>query len=155
MSFLVLHEESWLLCFNCLSDALWLLVFCGSSSRCRESAVCDCGIFMIILTYPLRVRLVPFKIFKSSLDFFADGSKAVLLLLIFFVIYVSCLSLLSCLVCSLQPCDHLWKRSDLLVLLCVVFSCVFVTFPYGASGQVRYLIVLIPDLCPHLYFEAF
>ena len=29
----------------------------------------------------------------------------------------------------------------------LVFSCVFVTFPYGALGQVRYLIVSIPDLC--------
>ena len=38
--FLVLQSswwgrESWLLCFNCLSDVLWLLVFCGFSSRCQ------------------------------------------------------------------------------------------------------------------------
>ena len=38
-------------------------------------------------------------------------------------------------------------------LLCVMFSCVFVTFPYGVPGQVRYLIVLIPDLCLVLYFS--
>ena len=24
-----------------------------------------------------------------------------------------------------------WKKADLLALLCVVFSCVLVTFPYG------------------------
>ena len=30
--------------FNCLPGVSWLLVFCGSSSRCREF-VCDCGIF--------------------------------------------------------------------------------------------------------------
>ena len=31
-----------------------------------------------------------------------------------------------------------WERADILALLCVMFPCVFVTFPYG---------VLIPDLC--------
>ena len=33
-----------------------------------------------------------------------------------------------------------WKRADLLALLCVMFSCVFVTFAYGVLGQVLYLI---------------
>ena len=37
-------------------------------------------------------------------------------------------------------------RADLLALLCVTFPCTFVTFPYGVLYQVRYLIVLIPDL---------
>ena len=39
-------------------------------------------------------------------------------------------------------------------LLCVMLPCVFFTFPYGVSvsGKVRYLIVLIPDLCLLLYF---
>ena len=46
-----------------------------------------------------------------------------LLLWILFVIYVSWLSLLCCLVRSLQPCDHLIGKEDLLALLCVVFSC--------------------------------
>ena len=31
-------------------------------------------------------------------------------------------------------------------LLFVMSSCEIVTFPYGILGQVRYLIVLIPDL---------
>ena len=31
-------------------------------------------------------------------------------------------------------------------LLCVMSNCDFVTFPYGILGQVRYLIVLIPDI---------
>ena len=35
-------------------------------------------------------------------------------------------------------------------LLFVMFNCTFVTFPCGILGQVRYLIVLIPDLCPFL-----
>ena len=29
-----------------------------------------------------------------------------------------------------------------------VLICMFVTFPFGILGQVWYLIVLIPDLCP-------
>ena len=45
-----------------------------------------------------------------------------------------------------------WERADLLSLVCVVFSCVFVTFPYGVLDQVWYLIVLIPDLWPPVYF---
>ena len=31
--------------------------------------------------------------------------------------------------------------------MCVMFSCVFVTFPYSVLGQLWYLIVSIPDLC--------
>ena len=37
-----------------------------------------------------------------------------------------------------------WERADILILLCVMFSCVFVTFSFGVLGQVRYLIVSIP-----------
>ena len=40
-----------------------------------------------------------------------------------------------------------WEGADLLVLLCVMFSCVFVTFPYSFLGQVWYLIVSIPNRC--------
>ena len=42
--------------------------------------------------------------------------------------------------------------SNLLTLLYVMFSCVFVTFPCGVLGQVWYLIVSIPDLCLLPYF---
>ena len=31
-----------------------------------------------------------------------------------------------------------WERVDLLALLCVTFSCAFVTFPYGVLGQVKF-----------------
>ena len=55
---------------------------------------------------------------------------------LFFLIYVSCLSLLCCFVCSLQPCDYLLEMADLLALLCVVVSCAFVTFSFGVQGQV-------------------
>ena len=40
-----------------------------------------------------------------------------------------------------------WVRADLLALLYVMFSCVFVTFPYCVLGLVWYLIVSIYDLC--------
>ena len=45
-----------------------------------------------------------------------------------------------------------WERADLFALLCVLFRCIFVTFPYGVPGQVWYMIVSIPDLCL-LYFS--
>ena len=38
-----------------------------------------------------------------------------------------------------------WERADLLALLYVMFSCVFVIFPYDVTGQVWNLIVSIPD----------
>ena len=66
--------------------------------------------------------------------------------------HVLCLSLLCCLVCSLQPCVHLLGKGWLLGSL--VCSCIFVTFPYGVQGQVWYLIVLIPDLCLLVYLTA-
>ena len=34
-----------------------------------------------------------------------------------------------------------WEMADPLALLCVVFFCIFVTFPYGVQNQVLYLIV--------------
>ena len=36
----------------------------------------------------------------------------------------------------------------------VVLICMVVTFPFGILGQVWYLIVLIPDLCPLSYFHT-
>ena len=54
------------------------------------------------------------------------------------------------------PCSLViirWERADLLVLLCVMFSCVIVTFPYDVPGQVWYVIVSFPDFCLLLYFK--
>ena len=46
-----------------------------------------------------------------------------------------------------------WEWADLLALICVVLSCVFVTFSYGVSWcQVWFLIVSIADLSLILYF---
>ena len=36
----------------------------------------------------------------------------------------------------------------------VVLICMVVTFPFFILGQVWYLIVLIPDLCPLSYFHT-
>ena len=47
-----------------------------------------------------------------------------------------------------------WERANLLALLYVMFSCVFVTFPCGVLGQVWYLIVSIPGVCLLTYFAA-
>ena len=47
-----------------------------------------------------------------------------------------------------------WERTDLLALLCVMFTCVLVTFLYGVPGQVWYYIVLIPDLCLLPYSDS-
>ena len=48
-----------------------------------------------------------------------------------FVLFVPCGLVITC-----------WERADLLALLRVMFSCVFVTFPYGDLGQVWYLFYL-------------
>ena len=65
------------------------------------------------------------------------------------------LSLLYYLVCSLKPCGHLLgKGCPLCSLVCDVTLCL-VTYPYGVLGQVRYLIVLIPDFCLFLDFSYF
>ena len=64
-----------------------------------------------------------------------------------FLLFMLCVCRACCLICSLQPCGHLLgKGFGLLALLCVMFSCGFVTLPCGVLGQVWYLIVLIPDL---------
>ena len=96
------------------------------------------------------MRLVPSNIFKPS-SISADRSKAVHLLWIFFVVYFYCVSvIMSCLVLA-----ALWSPAGeglLFALLYVMFSCVFVTSPYGVLGQVWYLIVLIHALCLLSYF---
>ena len=88
--------------------------------------------------------------FKPYSNFFTGCSKAVLLLWISFVICVCLCHTVLSVSCSLVV--TCWERADLLALLYVIFSCVFVTFPYGVLGQVWYLVVFISDLCllPHL-----
>ena len=76
--------------------------------------------------------------------FFTDHSKAVLLLWILCVMYISCLS--CCHVSLFQPCGHLTASLS----WCDVF--LFLSLPCGVLGQVSYLIVYIPDLCLLPYF---
>ena len=45
------------------------------------------------------------------------------------------------------------EKTDLLALLYVMFSCVFVTFPYSVLVHVWHLIVSIPGLCFLTYLE--
>ena len=40
-----------------------------------------------------------------------------------------------------------WQMADLLTFLYVMFSCVYITFPFGVLGQVWYLIVSLSDIC--------
>ena len=44
--------------------------------------------------------------------------------------------------------------AHLLDLFFVMFSCVFVTFPYGVLKQVSDLIISIPDLCLLFYYDC-
>ena len=54
-------------------------------------------------------------------------------------------AILSSVSCSLVV--TCWEGGDLLALVHVMFSCVFVTLPFRVPGQVWCLILLIPDLC--------
>ena len=63
---------------------------------------------------------------------------------IVFVI-LSCLILAALIICC--------ERVDPLALLCLTFSCVLSFFVNGVLGQLLYLIVSIPDLCPLPYFN--
>ena len=91
------------------------------------------NIYLSLSTSEIWVRLVPSNMFKPSRDFFTDRSEAVLLLWIFYLfICVSCRAVLS------VPCSRLvtcWECADLLTLLFVMFSCVFVTFPIWCPGS--------------------
>ena len=69
----------------------------------------------------------------------------------FCYLYVSRLYVFYCLVCSMQPCDHLLAKGwSLDYLVCDVSLC-FVNFPYYVYINVWYLIVSIPDLCLLFY----
>ena len=91
-------------------------------------------------TSELRVRMVPWNMFQLSSNYFTDRSKAVLLLWILSVICVLFVFvILSCLFLA-----ALWSPAgkgpaDLLVLLCMIISCVLSLF-CPLSGVVRYCI---------------
>ena len=62
------------------------------------------------------------------------------------MLFLSCVCCAFVRVCLLMPCAC-WERADLLALVCDVKL-----FPLVSLGQVWYLIVSIPDLCPLSYF---
>ena len=55
----------------------------------------------------LRMRLVMLNMLKPSGIFLLTVPRRCFFCGSFFVVYVSCLALLCCLICSLQPCDNL------------------------------------------------
>ena len=73
--------------------------------------------------------------FKISVNMFKTCTDFCWPFILWIFYYVSCLSLLSCLVCTLQPCGHIIGRAGLFASLWVVLSCVFVTFLIGFLCQ--------------------
>ena len=101
---------------------------------------------------------IPVLLVGDHFDEYSVGNKkkstseVVLLFWILLVIYVSffCHAVFS-VHCSLVV--TWWERADLLVLLYVMFSCFFVTFPCSVLGQMWFLIVSIPNICLFPHFE--
>ena len=131
-----------------LMDMIW-------SGDGIERSVClfSCCCFCIKLTLGLMVRpsgisrlhihfttFLQCSYYSTPITFhssgtFTDRCKAMPLLWFLFVIYASCLSLLCCLACSLQPCDHLLGKGwPLGSLVCDVFLC-FCHFTLWCPGS--------------------
>ena len=78
-----------------------------------------------------------FNLFDSSKDF----SYKHVLLTSRVKLSAGCVCVCACVracvcVCVCSLVVTCWERTDLLALLYVMFSCTFVTFPYGVLGQV-------------------
>ena len=74
----------------------------------------------------------------------ASGSSGLLVSVLCLLCFRACLFI-----------DALWSPAGkglISWLSFVMINCEFVTFPIGILGQVWYLIVLIPDLCPLSYY---
>ena len=100
------------------------------------------GPFVIVYSCSLPLEVGP------SSNFLTDPS------LVDLFCYCFCVCL--CHTVLSVSCSHVvtcWERADLLAHFYVIFSRVFVTYPYGVLGQLWYLIVSIPDLCLLPYFE--
>ena len=103
-------------------------------------------------TSELRVRLAMWNRFKPpSKIFFTDHPRRYLFcgsFMFFCLVFVMplCLSVYLCLVVTC------WERANLSALVCSVVLWVC-HFPIGILGQVRNLIVSIPDLCTLTYFH--
>ena len=65
-------------------------------------------------------------------------------------LYCVCHALASAHFCLVVTC---WERVTYWLSF-VVSNCVVITFPFGILGQMWYLIVSTPDLCPLSYFHT-
>ena len=102
-------------------------------------------------TSELRVRLAPLNRFKPSSNkvyWPFQGSTSFVDLLYFFFLSCVCYAFVS--VCLYVPCGHLlgkgWPLGSR--LWCPTVIC---HFPIGILGQVRYMIISIPDICTLTY----
>ena len=136
---------------------------CSLAVTCWERAdllavVCVVFTFLCCVTFPnvswstyeWRARLAPRNWFKPSSKIFLLTVPRRYFFCGLFLLCMSCVchAFASVYCCHVMTC---WEKADLLALVCDVY-CVFVTFPCGIMGQVRYLIVSIPDLCHLSYF---
>ena len=103
---------------------------------------------MYLPTSQFRARLAPWNWFKPSSKIFywpfQCGTS--------FVDHLCYLCLVIVMLSRLFIAT-LWSPAGKMLtswLLFAMFNCTFVTFPCGILGQVCYLVVLIPDLCPLL-----
>ena len=102
-----------------------------------------------------QTQMVPLNMLKTSSNLLMTVPRRISFVDFFCYLWFMFVFLtLSCLFLVHSPVITCWERADLLALLCVVFSCVCVTFPYGVPCQVRYLIVSVPDLCLSLFFNT-
>ena len=92
--------------------------------------------------------LVHIKIYGAGWCRLSNRSKAVLLL---WILFVSCLCNTAMSVSCILD-DTYWERADFLAFLYVVFSCVFVTFPYAVLSQVWYMLYRSRSLATFLLF---
>ena len=98
------------------------------------------NIYVSLSTSELRLRLVTLNTFKHS-SMFTER---------FIVVYVSCLSLLCCLVCPCNLMITCWEKANHLALWCVVFTYVFCLWCRGAGVIVGCVNSLF---CFPLYFD--
>ena len=126
---------SWFICSRkwCI-DKLWIF-YANQTSMCDMIHIWTKGVVGALLN-----RFKP-----SSKIFYWPFQGGAFLWIIYVISVLFCYAFMH--VCLLMP----GARADLLVLVCDVYlwRC---HFPIGILGQVWYLIVSIPDLCPLSYF---
>ena len=74
----------------------------------------------------LQISTITNPCYFPGNHFFHPGPQPIMFYVCFnsTVLFVPCSLVISC-----------WERADLLALLCVIFPCVFVIFPYGVLSQ--------------------